>query len=79
MLNAPPRQSFAAPVESIEQEEPMPIDPVCKMHVNVSDAAASYDYHSETVYFCSVECEKEFEKDPDLYMGGMSDEEQVAS
>jgi YHS domain-containing protein len=57
----------------------MPIDPVCKMHVNVSDAAASYDYHSETVYFCSVECEKEFEKDPDLYMGGMSDEEQVAS
>lgn len=57
----------------------MPIDPVCKMHVNVSDAAASYDFHSETVYFCSVECEKKFEKDPELYMHGMSDEEQVAS
>ncbi|HWG49469.1 MAG TPA: YHS domain-containing protein [Candidatus Acidoferrales bacterium] len=57
----------------------MPIDPVCKMHVNIPEAAASHDYHNETVYFCSVECEKEFEKDPDGYMHGMSDEEQIAS
>lgn len=57
----------------------MPIDPVCKMHVNIGDAAGSLDYHNETVYFCTVECEKKFEKDPDFYMRGMSDEEQVAS
>lgn len=57
----------------------MPIDPVCKMHVNISDAAGSLDYHNETVYFCSVECEKKFEKDPDGYMRGMSDDEQIAS
>jgi YHS domain-containing protein len=57
----------------------MPIDPVCKMHVDVGHAAASYDYHSETVYFCSVACLKEFEKDPDGYMRGMSDDEQIAS
>ena len=57
----------------------MPIDPVCKMHVNIPDAAGSHDYHNETVYFCSVECEKKFEKDPDGYMHGMSDEEQIAS
>lgn len=57
----------------------MPIDPVCKMHVNIPDAAASLDYHNETVYFCSVACEKKFEKDPDGYMRGMSDEEQIAS
>lgn len=57
----------------------MPIDPVCKMHVDVANAAASFDYHSETVYFCSVGCLKEFEKDPDGYMRGMSDEEQIAS
>jgi len=31
------------------------------------------------VYFCSVACEKKFEKDPDGYMRGMSDEEQIAS
>ena len=57
----------------------MPIDPVCKMHVNIADAAASLDYHNETVYFCSVDCEKKFEKDPDCYMDDMSDEEQIAS
>lgn len=57
----------------------MPIDPVCKMHVNISDAAGSLDYHNEAVYFCSVDCEKKFEKDPDFYMRRMSDEEQIAS
>jgi YHS domain-containing protein len=57
----------------------MPIDPVCKMRFNLADAAGSFDYRGETVYFCSVECEKKFEKDPDGYMRGMSDEEVIAS
>lgn len=57
----------------------MPIDPVCKMNVNVADAAASYDFHGETLYFCSVDCRKEFEKDPQKFMDDMSDEEQIAS
>jgi len=57
----------------------MPIDPVCKMRVDTADAAASHDYHSETVYFCSLDCLKEFEADPDKFMRGMSDEEQIAS
>jgi YHS domain-containing protein len=57
----------------------MPIDPVCKMHVDISDCAASYDYHAMPVYFCSLVCLREFEKDPDRYMRNMSDEEQIAS
>lgn len=57
----------------------MPIDPVCKMHVDIPTAAASQDYQSETVYFCSLDCKREFEKDPEKYMGGMSDEELMAS
>ena len=57
----------------------MPIDPVCKKHVDIADAAASLDHHSETVYFCSIECEKKFEKDPAFYMQRMSDDEQIAS
>ena len=61
------------------KEAPMPIDPVCKMRIAISEAAASYDYHSMPVYFCSLECLREFEKDPDKYIHGMSDEEQVAS
>lgn len=57
----------------------MPIDPVCKMQVDISNAAASHDYHSQTVYFCSLDCKNRFEADPDRYMHGMSDEERVAS
>lgn len=56
----------------------MPIDPVCKMSVKLVDAAASHDYHSETVYFCSIQCQKKFEKDPEGYMRDMTDEEKMA-
>ena len=42
----------------------MPIDPVCKMEISIADAAASHDYHAETLYFCSIECLREFERDP---------------
>jgi YHS domain-containing protein len=56
----------------------MPIDPVCKRHVEITDAAASFDFQSWTFYFCSVECWKRFEKDPDAYMHGLSDLDKIA-
>jgi YHS domain-containing protein len=57
----------------------MPIDPVCKRHVDIERAYASYDYHSWTVYFDSQECLKKFEEDPDSYMDGLDDEEKIAA
>jgi len=57
----------------------MPIDPVCKMEITVADAAASHDLHNETLYFCSIDCLKKFERDPAQYMDDMSDEERIAS
>lgn len=57
----------------------MPIDPVCKMDIRIADAAASHDYHGETMYFCSLDCNKAFEADPAKYMDEMSDEEKIAS
>ena len=57
----------------------MPIDPVCRMYVNIDDAAASHDYHSETVYFCSLDCLKEFQRDPESYMHDLSDDERTAA
>ena len=56
----------------------MPIDPVCKMHVEIDSAAASQDYHSQTVYFCSLDCKKKFEKEPGRYMDDMTDQEKIA-
>lgn len=57
----------------------MPIDPVCKKHVEISNAAASYDYHSWTMYFDSVECLKLFERDPDAYIDRLDDEQLTAA
>jgi len=57
----------------------MPIYPVCKMEISVADAAASHDYHSETLYFCSIDCLRKFERDPAQYMDTLGDEERVAS
>ena len=57
----------------------MPIDPVCKMEISIADAAASLDYGPETLYFCSLDCQREFERDPGTYMDDMGDEERVAS
>jgi YHS domain-containing protein len=57
----------------------MPIDPVCKRRLEITEAAASYDYHSWTVYFCSLECWKKFEKDPEGHMHTVCDEELLAA
>ena len=57
----------------------MPIDPVCKRHVEIADAYASYDYHSSTVYFDSLDCLRKFEEDPDAYMDNLDDDEQIAA
>ena len=56
----------------------MPIDPVCKMEISITDAAASHDYHAETLYFCSIDCLRKFERDPAVYMDDMGDEERIA-
>lgn len=57
----------------------MPIDPVCKTEVSVANAAASHDYHAQTLYFCSIDCLRKFERDPAAYMNDESGEEAVAS
>jgi YHS domain-containing protein len=73
------KQSFCAFPESIVRGGNfMPIDPVCKMEVSIADAAASHDFHAETLYFCSIDCLRKFESDPAVYMDDMGDEERIA-
>jgi YHS domain-containing protein len=57
----------------------MPIDPVCKRHVEIAQAAASYDYHGWTVYFDSLDCLKKFEENPDAHIHGLDDDEMIAA
>ena len=47
----------------------MAIDPVCKMQVEESSAAASSEYMGETYFFCCSGCKISFEKEPEKYLG----------
>ena len=49
-------------------EYEMAIDPVCKMKVDESKAAAKSDYHGKTYYFCAVVCQRKFDEQPEKYL-----------
>lgn len=46
----------------------MAIDPVCGMQVDEKTAAATYEYKSETYYFCAPGCKASFARDPEKYL-----------
>jgi YHS domain-containing protein len=52
----------------MERRCPMAIDPVCKMEVQESKAAAASEYKGKKYYFCAVGCKKAFDKDPGKYL-----------
>ncbi len=45
------------------------IDPVCKMTIEDTEAAATSTYRGTTYYFCSKPCKEEFDKDPESFVG----------
>ncbi|MBL7126183.1 MAG: heavy metal translocating P-type ATPase [Dehalococcoidales bacterium] len=46
----------------------MAIDPVCKMEVKESEAAATSEYKGKKYYFCNVACQKAFDQNPEKHM-----------
>jgi Cu+-exporting ATPase len=44
-------------------------DPVCGMDVDPSQAAGQSEYKGQTYYFCAPGCKKQFDKDPERYIG----------
>jgi P-type Cu+ transporter len=42
-------------------------DPVCKMNVEPGSGKEKTEYKGETYHFCSNDCKKEFDKQPDRY------------
>ena len=46
----------------------MATDPVCKMEVEESQAAATSDYKGTKYYFCAAGCKKAFDQDPEKYL-----------
>ncbi len=44
-------------------------DPVCGMQVAESESAGKVGYWGQDYYFCSEDCKKRFEEDPEKYAG----------
>ncbi len=47
----------------------MAIDPVCGMEVDETTAAATSEYGGKIYYFCSLGCKKEFDENPEEFVG----------
>lgn len=43
-------------------------DPVCDMEVSENEAVASSYYAGDRYYFCSEDCKKRFDQDPERYV-----------
>jgi Cu+-exporting ATPase len=48
--------------------EQMAIDPVCKMEVDETKAAATSECKGKKYYFCAIGCKKAFDQDPEKYL-----------
>ena len=46
----------------------MAIDPVCKMEVEESKAAATLESKGKKYYFCAAGCKKAFDQNPEKYL-----------
>ncbi|MBV9747169.1 MAG: YHS domain-containing protein [Acidobacteriia bacterium] len=44
------------------------VDPVCGKMVVEREAAGKTEYAGEVYYFCSKECQRNFEQEPAVYM-----------
>jgi Cu+-exporting ATPase len=57
-----------------KEVRPVAIDPVCGMDVPDAKAAGKSEHGGKTYYFCSVECQEEFEDDPESYLDDLESE-----
>lgn len=44
-------------------------DPVCGMDIDPITAAGKSEYKGQTYYFCSLGCKKDFDQEPEKYLG----------
>jgi Cu+-exporting ATPase len=64
-----PRATISSKLESESGKEVlMAIDPVCGMDVDEKNAPDKSDYQGETVYFCSTDCKRRFDSNPDEFV-----------
>lgn len=52
----------------------MAIDPVCRMQVQESEAAATAEHSGKQYYFCCKGCKEKFINDPEHYIQALDQE-----
>jgi YHS domain-containing protein len=51
-------------------------DPVCGMDVDDKKSSTKTEYDGRTYYFCSSECKREFQEDPESYTEEHAEQEE---
>ena len=44
-------------------------DVVCGMQIDSDQAAGTSEYQGQTYYFCGMGCKRQFDKDPERFVG----------
>ncbi len=44
-------------------------DVVCGMQIDPDQAAGTSEYQGQTYYFCGMGCKRQFDKDPERFVG----------
>ncbi len=60
---------------SVKSDTGFAIDPICKMQVDKSNAAATFKYNGNSYYFCSPKCKERFQEDPGKFVKNVSESE----
>jgi YHS domain-containing protein len=50
-------------------------DLVCGMEIDPKEAAGKSEYQRRTYYFCSPDCKKAFDKEPEKYVTSSHDDQ----
>ncbi len=53
---------------SREGSDSMAIDPICGMELDPQTAEYKSEYKGKTYYFCSFDCKKQFDMEPEAHM-----------
>lgn len=52
----------------------MPTDPVCRKTLDPFNAGATAKFQGHTLYFCSLRCRDEFQRNPGMFVKGATAE-----
>jgi YHS domain-containing protein len=61
-----------------KEVRPVATDPVCGMEVDERQASGRSEYDGKVYYFCSAECQEEFEDDPESYLDELDETDDEA-